>query len=73
MWKNEESEMEEGWYTPLTARKSHYFRDGRSLCGTWRIIPTLKIKVELKPEPDMTPCTTCLKKLKPETKPQTKT
>jgi len=71
MWKNEESEMEEGWYTPLTARKSHYFKDGRSLCGTWRIIPPLK--VDLKPNPDKTPCTTCLKKLKSETKPQTRT
>jgi hypothetical protein len=27
--------MAEGWAWPMLAKKAHYFRDGRSICGRW--------------------------------------
>jgi hypothetical protein len=28
----------EGWYGPPSARRFHYFRAGRSLCGKWAVL-----------------------------------
>jgi len=37
-------QSDEGWWFPGLARKAHYFRDGRSLCGSWGTFgrPTLE-------------------------------
>jgi len=34
-------EWPEGWASPLmgSQRKFHYYRDGKALCGKWRIFP----------------------------------
>lgn len=32
---NKSEPRAEGWQSPLLAKKSHYFRDGRSLCSRW--------------------------------------
>jgi hypothetical protein len=50
----------EGWGWPLLARKAHYFRDHRSLCGRWWYTGELD-----DPGPQASPddCAACQKKL----------
>jgi hypothetical protein len=48
-----------GWSWPLTARKAHYFTNGKSLCGGW--IPTGTISKERVAGP--TCCPVCEQQL----------
>ena len=54
----------EGWNWLFNAKKEHYFRNGRSLCGRW-----LCLGGKYSPEPPSDKeaiCTTCLKKREKE-------
>jgi len=41
----------EGWSHAITYFKHHYWRDGRTLCGRWAILPQQEFLLkEVKPE-----------------------
>ena len=46
----------EGWGHPTTARKWHYFRGGRALCGRWMFMGVLEAD-STSPGPD--DCAAC--------------
>jgi len=52
----------EGWTWLWNARKDHYFRNGRSLCGRWMCLGGDFYDF---PDPH-TACATCMKKLEKE-------
>lgn len=57
------SNESEGWGFPTSARKAHYFRDGRSLCGRygWFVADNDRLEPDTKPSRD--DCAGCRAKL----------
>lgn len=57
------AERTEGWQSPANAFKSHYFRDGRSLCGGWMVVlDEWEARQELGAAPLKADCKACWKK-----------
>lgn len=57
------SAANEGWgYPTATARKPHYFRDGRSLCGKYGCFGVPLTPDNGRAQPD--DCSACTKKLR---------
>lgn len=57
---------DEGWAKPLNVKKWHYFRGGRSLCGSWGYFGTALQEDDGKDHKE--DCGRCLKKLRKEKK-----
>jgi len=53
--------MREGWTWLWNARKWHYFRSGKSLCGRWGILSENALEVGKDDSEDN--CTGCRRKL----------
>lgn len=54
----------EGWSRPADARKWHYFRDGRSLCGRWGMRRSRHLEPDDEPSAD--DCAACRRTLDAE-------
>jgi hypothetical protein len=39
---NAEHETDAGWGWPVTAKRAHYFKRGRALCGSWIFLTKAK-------------------------------
>lgn len=55
-------ESAEGWAFPMPHAKSHYFRDGRSLCGRFEVAPGFRLAGRLD-EPEGDDCHVCTRKV----------
>jgi len=64
---DEEKRLLEGWGWPMPARKAHYFRMGKSLCGSWIFFGRLTQGNDDSPDN----CPTCKRKLAKERSPRT--
>jgi len=64
---DEEKRLLEGWGWPALARKAHYFRLGRSLCGSWVFLGKLDRGNDKSPDN----CPTCKRRLAKERSPRT--
>jgi hypothetical protein len=53
--------MKEGWTYLINAKKWHYFRDSRSLCGRWMYLGDSDLEMGKDNSPDN--CTACRAKL----------
>jgi len=53
--------MKEGWALPGLSRKSHYFVEGRSLCGRWAYFGDCYPDIERRRSP--LDCVVCVRKL----------
>jgi hypothetical protein len=62
-WTNlDHPELSEGWAFPTyESKKSHYFREGRSLCGKWAIPASIRVAGRLD-EGMGDDCLTCTRK-----------
>lgn len=60
--------LPEGWAKPLEARRFHYFRGGRSLCGTWEYYSKDKGDYDTAVKNSPADCDACHRKLKGEEK-----
>ncbi len=56
--------MKEGWAWPGLARKAHYFREARSLCGKWMFTGVFVRNQDSSQGPD--DCATCFRKREKE-------
>jgi hypothetical protein len=61
--------MNEGWFLLLNARKAHYFRDAKSLCGKWMYLGAGPYEPE-NGAPDARDCGTCRRQLRKEAEPE---
>ncbi|MBA7491660.1 hypothetical protein ES702_02208 [subsurface metagenome] len=56
-----------GWGWPRNSRKTHYFIDGRSLCGKWMFFGKLEDSQDNSPD-NCVSCTKAIKKLREKEK-----
>lgn len=59
------NERTEGWGSIGTLRVAHYFKDNKTLCGSWKalVTPRWESNQELGEKPCEGTCRTCWKKL----------